>query len=62
MYALETPWKRKPLEIKEEPLQKIEPRGANSTQDHRVFQWLHHKPQNHALTPRGESGRKKLNQ
>ena len=62
MYALETPWKRKPLEIKEELPQPVEPRGANSDQAHRIWQWLHHKPQNHALTPRGESGRKKLSQ
>jgi hypothetical protein len=60
MYALETPIKRKPLEIKEEKPHNIEPRGANSDQAHRIWQWLHHKPQNYALTPRGESTRKKL--
>jgi hypothetical protein len=60
MYALETPIKRKSLELKEQPPQPIEPRGANSEQSHRVWQWLQHKPQNHALTPRGESTRKKL--
>jgi hypothetical protein len=62
MYALQTPIKRKSLEIKEEKPQIIEPRGANSDQAHRTWQWLHHKPQNYALTPRGESTRKKLNQ
>jgi len=62
MYALETPIKRKTLEIKDEPLQAIEPRGGNSDQAHRIWQWLHHKPQNHSVGPRGESTRKKLNQ
>jgi len=62
MYALQTPIKRKPVEIKDEIVQPVEPRGANSDQAHRVWQWLHHKPQAHSLTPRGESTRKKLNQ
>jgi hypothetical protein len=59
MYSLQTPWIRKPLVIPDDKVEKVEPRGANSTQDHRVWQWLHHKPQVYALTPRGESGRKK---
>lgn len=62
MYALETPIKRKTLQIFDEPQQPVEPRGANSDQSHRVWQWLHHKPQNYSLTPRGESTRKKLSQ
>lgn len=59
MYSLETPWKRKPLIIPDDKPQEVEQRGANSDQAHRIWQWLHHKPQNYALTPRGESGRKK---
>jgi hypothetical protein len=45
MYSLETPIKRKVFEIKEEPKQIIEPRGANSEQSHRIWTWLFHKPQ-----------------
>jgi hypothetical protein len=62
MYALQTPIKRKNLQIQESPFLPVEPRGANSDQSQRIWQWLHHKPQAHALTPRGESTRKKLNQ
>ena len=62
MYVLDTPIKRKTFNVQEAPFLRVEPRGANSDQTHRVWQWLHHKPQNHALTPRGESTRKKLNQ
>jgi hypothetical protein len=57
MYSLETPIKRKVFEIKEEPKQIIEPRGANSEQSHRIWSWLFHKPQQYSETPRGEQTR-----
>jgi len=52
MYALETPWKRKQLNIPEDEKIAVEPRGANSDQSHRIFEWLHHKPQAHAIFPK----------
>jgi len=59
-YALDTPIK-KGIYVPEAPKYiQHQPHTSNQTQDHRVFQWLQHKPQNHAIFPRpAMSGRDK---
>jgi len=59
-YALDTPIKR-PVYIPQEsnPIP-IAPHSSNQTQDHRIYTWLEHKPQNHAIFPKpAVSGRRK---
>jgi len=59
-YALDTPIRKgvyKPEDPKYTP---IPPHSGNTTQDHRVFTWLHHRPQKYAIFPKPpESGRDK---
>jgi len=50
-YFLDTPIKR-PVYVPEEPkYTPVPPHTSNQTQDHRVFTWLQHKPQRHAIFP-----------
>jgi len=58
-YFLDTPIKRQ-VYIPEEPKYTPVPtHHSNQTQEHRVFTWLHHKPQKHAIFPKPpESGKK----
>uniref|UniRef100_A0A6C0B190 Uncharacterized protein n=1 Tax=viral metagenome TaxID=1070528 RepID=A0A6C0B190_9ZZZZ len=59
-YALDTPIKRTVFKPQEEKVIPIAPHTSNQTQDHHVFQWLHHKPQTHAIFPLPpQSGRDK---
>jgi hypothetical protein len=59
-YFLDTPIKKGvyiPEEIKQTP---VPQHTSNQTQDHRIFQWLHHKPQAHAIFSKpAQSGREK---
>ncbi len=59
-YALDTPIKRTTFKPEETKYTPVPPHTSNQTQDHRIFSWLHHKPQNHAIFPRpAQSGRDK---
>ena len=59
-YALDTPIKRTVFKPQEEKAVQQAPHTSNQTQDHRIFQWLHHKPQTHAIFPlTPQSGRDK---
>jgi hypothetical protein len=58
-YALDTPIKRKVFIPEEPKYTPVPAHTSNQTQDHRVFTWLQHKPQNHAIFPKpAQSGRK----
>jgi hypothetical protein len=59
-YALDTPIKRDVFKPVEQPTVAIAPHTSNETQDHRIFAWLHHKPQMHSIFPLApQSGRDK---
>ena len=59
-YALDTPIKRSVYVPETPKLIQNPPHTSNQTQDHRIFQWLHHKPQTHAIFPQpAQSGRDK---
>jgi hypothetical protein len=59
-YALDTPIRRQVFTPKQEIPIPIPPHASNQSQVHRVFQWLHHKPQNHSIFPVPvQSGRRK---
>ena len=59
-YALDTPIKRSVYVPPEPQTYTVPPHPSNYTQDHRIFNWLYHKPQNHAIFPKpAVSGRRK---
>jgi hypothetical protein len=59
-YALDTPIKRTVFKPQEEKSIPVPTHTSNQTQDHRIFQWLHHKPQAHSIFPIApQSGRDK---
>jgi hypothetical protein len=59
-YALDTPIKRSVYVPPEPQTYTVPPHPSNNTQDHRIFNWLYHKPQNHAIFPKpAVSGRRK---
>jgi hypothetical protein len=59
-YALDTPIQRTVYTPEETKWTPVPPHTSNETQDHRIFTWLHHKPQTHAIFPfQAESGREK---
>ena len=59
-YALDTPIRKRTFEPPKPIFTPVTPHTSNQTQDHRIFQWLQHKPQNHAIFPiPPQSGRPK---
>jgi len=59
-YALDTPIQRSVYTPEEQKPIAVAPHTSNQTQDHRIFQWLHHKPQSHSIFPMPpKSGRDK---
>lgn len=59
-YALDTPIRKGVYIPEPTKLTPVPPHASNTTQDHRVFSWLQHKPQNHAIFPKpAQSGRDK---
>jgi hypothetical protein len=59
-YALDTPVRRS-VYVPPAPVYTPVPQhSSNQTQDHHIFSWLQHKPQNHAIFPKpAVSGRHK---
>jgi hypothetical protein len=59
-YALDTPIKRNLWSPPNPTLTPVEPHSSQQTHFHHRLTWLHHKPQEHAISPiTSQSGRKK---
>jgi len=57
-YFLDTPIKRMLFNPEVPKIIPIPPHASNQTQDHRIYTWLHHQPQKHAIFPKPpQSGR-----